>query len=779
MMLGIFAINLTACDRFLRSSKSEQDQDARITVETTQELSCMKQVPAKLKRFADDQANNADLPEAVQCLQNSLRTFMKYTTGNDANLYTGREIQHFFNRYLLKENQISDSFQAEIMKAKVIFVGGSSDTFSRAELEKLIQFLGTFGDRLQSLQGRMKLLLLRKKENEISAGEIDKTQKLVRDLVVFFLEQTKITASKYELNDLITLIQRLDDFLGENDQIQGIFKWVPLIKDVKKLFMGESANLSNMTEWKSAFLWTVDSYFAVIKFHHLVKDLKFENPNDWNILMPWLDQIFRLIENSPEMQKNKILQAGGIDAVIDQIYELKLFRSEVDRELAKKTYRKAIAYILNRSANRDSAVEVAGLTVQNLNIISQEYHIWRLSQQFLVDTFIKAQRLKVILNIKNIRAEFDKYDFNKVIDSFGVNAIEKEDLVQSWNDFRSFIFTATPVIANQDGKMRMQGNLSDQGTSLAGGNLLNSARSYVRIIMRGYADRKEKFLFQNTIPKQSFLNLEEDFREFAQKMGFIDPRNFSPAARTFTEANFLTYNGDGNELMSPTEAVQLISQMFSGGRTIANELFADLGKVDEILKRKNKGNCYSGQTDIFNKPVVHEACFKAVFKVKSVNYFEAMPNTKAYISKMSPEQYELYYKTIMIPAGLEKHRPGMVEYAEARSIIVIMHYIESLMVVYDKNQDQVLDEKELLSAMPRFDKMIAKMSPLGNWFVEDIFLSMVYKGEKPSIGSLLKFKAERAKGLGTVDRLNIIKVLALLKEQAKADAMKRTQAETN
>ena len=125
----------------------------------------------------------------------------------------------------------------------------------------------------------------------------------------------------------------------------------------------------------------------------------------------------------------------------------------------------------------------------------------------------------------------------------------------------------------------------------------------------------------------------------------------------------------------------------------------------------------------------------------------------------------------MIVAYNDWHQKGMLEQSEARSLMVVTHYMESLMVVYDTNKDSALDEEELLKALPRFEKFIAKISPAGNWFVEDIFLFMIYKGEKPGIVSLTKFKYERSQGLGKATRLNLIKVLGLLKSESKAEAI--------
>lgn len=100
------------------------------------------------------------------------------------------------------------------------------------------------------------------------------------------------------------------------------------------------------------------------------------------------------------------------------------------------------------------------------------------------------------------------------------------------------------------------------------------------------------------------------------------------------------------------------------------------------------------------------------------------------------------------------------------------------MLVFDTNHDSVMSEQEVLGAMPRFRDFIVKMSPLGNWFVDDIFLFMIYKGEKPTAMKMPGFLCRKT-GLGTVNRLNLVRVLGLLKSQAKAEAIKPELEQNN
>lgn len=767
MVLGLLS---SGCDRFLTSSKPQTEQEETIVIETSKDMACVEGMPEKLNRFFNDESQSDDLPSSVACIQSSLRSFMKYTRGDSPNFYTGKELQHFFNRYLLKKNQINTGFQEEMMKMKVVLVGGNADQVTRAEIEKLISLLSELGNELQSLRGQIRLLFFKRDIEQTNLKQIEDLQKSTQEFVAFLIDRTKISTSRYELLDLIKFMREIENFSGPQEAINVIFKWLPLVTKVKALFLDNGTQGASVSDWKNSFAWSVDTYFSILKWHYKIRFLSDEKPSDWNVLMNWTDDIFDLIVKSPQMQENKLLEAKHIDDLIEEVYKLELFKTALDKELAKRTYRNAIAFILERGNFRGSSFDVSGISERNLKVLLLEYRIWRLSQQFLVDSFGKAARMGIQLNTRNLRFEAKNYNYLKVIDQMNPDPQEREELIQSWKDFYNLIFAKNSIVTDLKGKMRMEKKLDTLPNTLAGGNLLNSNRSYVRLIMRGYADLKEKNLFENFIPQPQFLNLEEDFREFAQKMGFVDPRNSSPAARTFMEANFLTYDGNGDELMSSTEGIQLLSQMMSGGRAMVDEIFKDIRQADVNLKKVRKSGCIISEKDIFGKDVTVEPCFINIFRKNSSRYFESMPGTASYLSKMSEKEFEEYYQLMMVVAGLEKRRPGYIEYSEIRSMMVIMHYLESLLVVYDLNNDQLLDEKELLNAMPRFKDFIVKMSPLGDWFVSDIFLYLVYKGEKPTARALPGFKWERTRGLGTVNRLNLIRVLSLLKSQSKVDA---------
>jgi hypothetical protein len=125
-----------------------------------------------------------------------------------------------------------------------------------------------------------------------------------------------------------------------------------------------------------------------------------------------------------------------------------------------------------------------------------------------------------------------------------------------------------------------------------------------------------------------------------------------------------------------------------------------------------------------------------------------------------------------------------ITYPEIRSMGGVLHYMEGLMEVYDVNRDQLLSEDEILAAYPRFQNVVSELSPLKGWFTEDAFLYIVYRGKKPQVngfvssleaaGDFASFKAQKSVGLlGKVSRLNLLQVIAVLKQES--DATQGTQ----
>jgi len=749
VLVLILGVSQGACDRFLRSSPSNGDQDALIL--KTDEVGCLKTVPSDIQLFLEDSPQaEVGLHRAFSCTQESLKAFMKYTRGSRENAYTSRDIQHFFNRYLLKENTISDGFQAQIMKVKMALVGGTEDVVTRVELDSFIELLGKLEAPLLTMKGKMDLVFFKSDPATVNKEKLTAASASMKSLSAFILSQTKITSSRYQWVDGVQFLRELNQFVGPADSLGFVLKWLPLAENVKVLFLGDNAHLVTQQEWTRAFDWAVDVFGIVMELCYQVRHLSFSQSASWDLLMDWLDQTLVAVQTSPQMIEKKILDSHSIDRLIDEVYRLQVFPTSVPSDLAKETYKKALLRLVDRPGSRlGTAADFAGLTQGHLQVLEKEYLVWKLSQTFLNQTYAKYKKVTT----RNLRWLADRFEWQKqkfvTVADFPI----KEELARSWKDFVGLLKNRNPVIYGTKGKLLMKPTGDKEAYPFGGATLMNSTRSYVRLAMMGYGDHQKVSLFENKISEQRFKDLEEDFREFGRQIRFLDPRQKDPATRTFKEGNFFAYDGNGDDWLSSTELFELLNLMISGGRTQVNEIYVDL----------DKERCLLNDRDVFNKPIVREGCFWRVFRQNIARYFDHLPGMAKFLAGLSDKEFNLFYANIMAVSRLDTHISGQIEYAEIRTITTALDYLESLMLVYDKNADGRLSEAELITAIPRFRAFIEKLSPLRTWLVEDIFLCMVYGGKKPGMADLAAFKFKRMTDLGDVGRLDLLKVMGVLK----------------
>lgn len=125
-------------------------------------------------------------------------------------------------------------------------------------------------------------------------------------------------------------------------------------------------------------------------------------------------------------------------------------RSSIDQTLAKDTYRRAIVYILNKNNSRTADIQVPGMTLQHFKILRQEYRIWRLSQQFLVDTFLKAEAIKAKkVTTRNLHYEAQRYDYQKVINKMNLDSLEKRRAGAQLGRFFRPSFVKMPIVTTE------------------------------------------------------------------------------------------------------------------------------------------------------------------------------------------------------------------------------------------------------------------------------------------------------------------------------------------
>jgi hypothetical protein len=198
--------------------------------------------------------------------------------------------------------------------------------------------------------------------------------------------------------------------------------------------------------------------------------------------------------------------------------------------------------------------------------------------------------------------------------------------------------------------------------------------------------------------------------------------------------------------------------MMSGGRRMVNGIYEDLYKE----------RCLIAQKDFFGKSYVRENCFLDRMRVQYAQYFKNMPDLVHYLDSLGSSERAEFMNNVLAVSKITQSPKGFTEYTEIRALTSILGYLESLMVVFDKDRDGTLSEPEILAALnTRFRSFVAAQIPahdlVRDLILEDAFLYLVHEGRKPEISELISFKIQRARGLPPIKRDKMLRVIKSLK----------------
>ncbi|MEZ0392066.1 MAG: hypothetical protein ACAH59_07630 [Pseudobdellovibrionaceae bacterium] len=750
-----FVILLTGCDRLLKGrSEDENKKNGQIEI-SMGDVQCLHQMPTELQKFFDDEGSDENVQKSIECIRTSLKSFLRLTKGNQPDAYMAPEVQYFFNTFLLKENKISDEFLKEIMKFKVAVVGGSSDVVTRLEFDQFLQFLGDLQNQLLKIRGKMKIIFFRGQRGNVSPEDILSAKENLQSIADFVLKKSKITSSQYQWTDFKAFLEQLDLFLVESKGLHQLLQWMPLADQAKLLFLGSSAKLGSENDWLAAQKWMLNTYANTLRFYYRFLGSSLESPEEWNELLGWLDELFVSIEQAPMMREKKILEGDSIDQLINEVFKLNLFQTVLNPGLIQKTYRKVLLHFIVAPSGHGDESSITNLTDSHLRILKQEYNVWKLSQKFFIDTYSKH---KATPTLAQLRSAVSNYPVQGKV---AVSPLEEDEIKRSWLDFQTLLKAQPGITYSENLKVRINYGNENEALPFVGANMINAVRTMVRLAHRGYGDSQAKFAFDKKISRQRLIDLVEDFRDLGLALSFLDPREANSASRTFDQGNYFAFHGNGDEALNSLETYELLSVLISGGRAQLTELHQDL---------KQRG-CWLDEKDVFNRNFVSEECFERALRQNMDQYLSHVPGMLKFLKSLSKEKYVETYRALMSIAYTKQHRAGILDTAELRTLGVVLSFIESLMVVYDLDRNLMMSEREVEASFPRFESCIVRMSPMGDFLAEDIFMYLVFNGRKPGLKDafdLTGFVTKRHTiGLSDVGKYNLMQVLSILNHEFK------------
>lgn len=245
---------------------------------------CLDKAMESIGEFFRGTAKDADLSESWGCLSSAFAEFKKYVRGRESDRYNTQELATFIEDNFIERNpitarkrRISPELQVQMMKIKIILIGGSTEYLTRNELTSVINLLGDFRRLSLAINPSMKILTMNWKPegpmNDAQMEEFEKANFAIQTFVKDFASLVKNNNPSYDLNDIPVLMKELEKFYDDNwGWLPKLEQYVPLLKKIKKAIAGGEEDFVAPAEWRIFMLLGGRAYVQYLRFHYFISD---------------------------------------------------------------------------------------------------------------------------------------------------------------------------------------------------------------------------------------------------------------------------------------------------------------------------------------------------------------------------------------------------------------------------------------------------------------------------------------------------------------------------
>lgn len=754
-MTSLVAVNLlwtASCSKFL-DEKREKPQ----TIEMSNaRFACLQSLPEEITKFLKGTVQDSDIHSGFDCAKDALLYFKNKTKGTYAEAYTMEDLRNFFGKYFLKKNNVSSEFGYELFKLKQVLIGGSDKYITKTEIQRLIELLDVVRDQAKKVAPHMPTLLAENKNP--TWIQVDNATEQFSDSIWQLFKQVDVANSNYSFDDLKKFMDGLDKFINATEPFyltQKLSSNVALVEAAKNVLIGDRNNLNDIHDWHVAVKTVMGVYREALRYIYFIKGKESGGQDTEKAIVMMSRDVLELLEASLPIQRQGAISFGAIDSLLDLLGDRGLIPMGLSPRSLKETYKKVVLRILDPQRRGDPR-GLLGLERTHILALNHELKIFEMHQEFINGITFDKEGTVGFSEIHLAAMAFNPRV--AIAKNYSGETLEQEGLLQAWFEGLDLLIRDNPVFYNREGRQVVMGDPKLFRQTWGSLTRWNVMRALSRALLLGYGNTHTPSLSQEYMIEAGLEQWYTDFNQLGVELKAFDPRSVNSGARSFKEANFFTSTGNGDSIMNYRETFDFVSLLVSGGMQSAEYI------RNAILAK----SCGLPSKDIFGFPWMQEECFKSTLRKNFSEYFNNLPGMVLEVARMKNGEWDEFYNNLMSSACVSAPAGGQVETADLRTAVMILHYTESLMSVYDVNHDGKLNVEEVRAASPRFLEFMKTVSPVqANFMVSDFFLFLVYKGKKPTIWEYTKFQGEKAFGsLDDVGRDKILRVFKVLKDEA-------------
>ena len=730
-------------------------------------IACIEGMGERLQEYWDGNLSIAQSSKFFNCVQDSLRFFLKYTEGDQEDSYSTQELHEFLRDNFIKDRPLSLGLADELMRLKAGVFGGVPNRITRDEFKSLIDLVGRLASVAIKIQPHLRVF-----KSPIT-GEMKPTY---ADFKVAFeiLENGAYDigalvhdrGQQYDLTRLESLVRELRQFLFYRDnQLHSQFaqKSMDLAKTFSRVAVSSG---STKLPGKTLGLFLEQSVRMLriyIAGTNYLKIDQFFLGNQPDYFFEMLEQsvtiLDRAIENNPQRQ----ILFEDVDQAFELLNKLELLPLNLSSSSLKLVTRNAVQHLLKPIHELFSPIKHSGIGAVHVERLRKEISLY------------KNQYFKML----EFRGPYGSLDRDRLLASVASNADfgGPQGVAQKPMEF---LLKTPPMFASGNFQPWYDKayNYNAKNYNFFDASIKGFMFIGVRLLAYGYSKDISRAVGLSGITDSELTAFFEDFKLVLHDIQVLHPEALGVGARLFFEGNAFTFSADGfipsslaseannpKRFMDVNEGLELIT-MLASNYFVGRKVFDDLSIA-----------CPKSGTDFFGLPRILRTCFVEKFRALLVARWGTSPKITGYIKNMKSDQWTKFIDLLLNSVGdwddATPIGPMYVQSTAVASMTMILHYIESLMVQFDADQNQRIDTEEAKRAFVRFKYMLKDISiklckKVEDKDLESVFLYILKQRKAPDDLAWAQIGWGSLFGWGiNEDRLSLLETFTLIVSMGK------------
>jgi len=716
-----------------------------------QSRQCLSEVPVVLRQYFSGEGQVSDTEKVFDCLSQTIDLFSdRVRSSSVRDGYSKEELLGFIDTYVMSKKKMDPEFLNLIMRFKASLIGGQPDVVTHAELERLKQILLTLRHSAAEMRPYANWYALRPRLVSRSLPEIENfnsaSERLVvlaKDLSRHFAGNPKVEIS---LGDVEALILKLDGS-------QAWLKYSGVAGAVKQVLVSPPARSIRSHEWSRIAVVSARLYSFYMRHHFYLNSSSILSVEDLPHVESMVQQSLDLFEQAIKGRESLRLQSEDWTLLIDELERVGWLPYDIRATSLKKfIWPLTGRYLRDPSLSLEARGADTGLGFSELALARSDVENWLLGHRLVVQATprtgtLSASQLLVNLNKPEVISRAGQGKASKVLETARLETLGllNRGLFPVWDE-----------------RNRLSVIPRDEATQLDRKDLVifNATRAIVRLVLRGYAYDRLRASQLTGLTKSETQEFYADFRDIGVDLNLMDARVYNAGERSFSEGNLFTSVSDGDEFLNRSEAIEFFSFILSGGR------------MSELIYDQAKGSCGRPIKDFLGKVRLDIDCMRRYFENNFSSVFSNLPGMVDHVQRLKTDskRWNQFIRDLEDVSRSGGYGPGTIEIAELQNLGPALHYVESLMINYDLNENGVLDEPEIWKIFPVFRQYIRELGEGAaetKRIQESVFAYLIVNGRPPAQdfwgqANVVFNDLKRQIFSLRVDRSNLLTILASL-----------------